>query len=79
MSFRVEYRRGTAGAAMFQRQLRFQVDISTVSKPSCPKEYLYAVTFTLLSGNVQQKNILAVKTFVMNYPNEVFFAIFNNW
>lgn len=79
MSFRVEYRRGTAGAAMFQRQLRFQVDISTVSKPSCPKEYLYAVTFTLLSGNVQQKNILAVKTFVMNYLNEVFFAIFNNW
>lgn len=79
MSFRVEYRRGTAGAAMFQRQLRFQVDISTVSKPSCPKEYLYAVTFTLLSGNVQQINILAVKTIVMNYPNEVFFAIFNNW
>lgn len=78
MSFRVEYRRGTAGAAMFQRQLRFQVDISTVSKPSCPKEYLYAVTFTLLSGNVQQINILAVKTIVMNYPNEVFFAIFNN-
>lgn len=79
MSFRVEYRRGTAGAAMFQRQLRFQVDISTVSKPSCPKEYLYAVTFTLLSGNVQQINILAVKTILMNYPNEVFFAIFNNW
>lgn len=78
MSFRVEYRRGTAGAAMFQRQLRFQVDISTVSKPSCPKEYLYAVTFTLLSGNVQQINNLAVKTIVMNYPNEVFFAIFNN-
>lgn len=78
MSFRVEYRRGTAGAAMFQRQLRFQVDISTVSKPSCPKEYLYAVTFTLLSGNVQQINILAVKTIVMNYSNEVFFAIFNN-
>lgn len=78
MSFRVEYRRGTAGAAMFQRQLRFQVDISTVSKPSCPKEYLYAVTFTLLSGNVQQINILAVKAIVMNYPNEVFFAIFNN-
>lgn len=79
MSFRVEYRRGTAGAAMFQRQLRFQVDISTVSKPSCPKEYLYAVTFTLLSGNVQQINILAVKTILMNYPKEVFFAIFNNW
>lgn len=52
MSFRVEYRRGNAGAAMFQRQVRFQVDLSTVSKPSCPKEYLYAVTFTLLSGNV---------------------------
>ncbi|XP_054280711.1 serine/threonine-protein kinase BRSK2 isoform X1 [Macrosteles quadrilineatus] len=54
MSFRVEYRRGTTGAAMFQRQVRFQVDISTVSKPSCPKEYLYAVTFTLISGNIRR-------------------------
>ncbi|XP_073990296.1 BRSK family serine/threonine-protein kinase sugar-free frosting isoform X3 [Rhodnius prolixus] len=54
MSFRVEYRRGATGAAMFQRQVRFQVDISSVSKPSSPKEYLYAVTFTLLTGNIRR-------------------------
>nr|XP_024216980.1 serine/threonine-protein kinase BRSK2 [Halyomorpha halys] len=54
MSFRVEYRRGATGAAMFQRQVRFQVDISSVSKPNSPKEYLYAVTFTLLSGNIRR-------------------------
>ncbi|KAL1139614.1 hypothetical protein AAG570_006596, partial [Ranatra chinensis] len=54
MSFRVEYRRGATGAAMFQRQVRFQVDISAVSKPNSPKEYLYAVTFTLLSGNIRR-------------------------
>ncbi|XP_075218884.1 BRSK family serine/threonine-protein kinase sugar-free frosting isoform X2 [Lycorma delicatula] len=54
MSFRVEYRRATPGAAMFQRQVRFQVDISTVSKPTSPKEYLYAITFTLLSGNIRR-------------------------
>ncbi|RZF48750.1 hypothetical protein LSTR_LSTR013834 [Laodelphax striatellus] len=54
MSFRVEYRRATPGAAMFQRQVRFQVDISCVSKPTSPKEYLYAITFTLLSGNIRR-------------------------
>lgn len=32
---------------MFQRQVRFQVDISTISKQ--PNE-LFAITFTLLSG-----------------------------
>ncbi|KAF6210906.1 hypothetical protein GE061_014018 [Apolygus lucorum] len=54
MSFRVEYRRGATGAAMFQRQVRFQVDISSVSKPSNPKEHLYAVTFSLISGNIRR-------------------------
>ncbi|XP_014251369.1 serine/threonine-protein kinase BRSK2 isoform X2 [Cimex lectularius] len=54
MSFRVEYRRGATGAAMFQRQVRFQVDISSVSKPTSPKEYLFAVTFTLLTGNIRR-------------------------
>ncbi|KAJ8956294.1 hypothetical protein NQ318_015030, partial [Aromia moschata] len=51
MSFRVEYKRGTTGPAMFQRHVRFQVDISTITKQSAEnaKEHLYAITFTLLS------------------------------
>lgn len=54
MSFRVEYKRGSTGPAMFQRQVRFQVDISTITKQSGDnsKEHLYAITFTLLSGEV---------------------------
>jgi hypothetical protein len=52
MSFRVEYKRGTTGPAMFQRHVRFQVDISTITKQvgDNGKEHLYAITFTLLSG-----------------------------
>lgn len=54
MSFRVEYKRGTTGPAMFQRHVRFQVDISTITKQQSgdnTKEHLFAITFTLLSGN----------------------------
>ncbi|XP_049839282.1 serine/threonine-protein kinase BRSK2 isoform X2 [Schistocerca gregaria] len=56
MSFRVEYKRGSTAPAMFQRQVRFQVDVSTITKQSgdSPKEYLYAITFTLLSGNIRR-------------------------
>nr|CAI5844498.1 unnamed protein product [Callosobruchus analis] len=64
MSFRVEYKRGNTGPAMFQRHVRFQVDISAISKqqqgtnaaPSIPdmKEHLFAITFTLLSGNIRR-------------------------
>lgn len=51
MSFRVEYKRGSAGPAMFQRHVRFQVDISIITKQiENAKEHLYAITFTLLSG-----------------------------
>ena len=52
MSFRVEYKRGTTGPTMFQRQVRFQVDISTISKQTSDnsKDYLFAITFTLISG-----------------------------
>ncbi|CAH0404451.1 unnamed protein product [Chilo suppressalis] len=52
MSFRVEYKRGSNAPAMFQRHVRFQVDISTITKAPGEngKEYLYAITFTLLSG-----------------------------
>lgn len=56
MSFRVEYKRGSTGPAMFQRHVRFQVDISTITKQSGDntKEHLYAITFTLLSGNIRR-------------------------
>ncbi|XP_015430349.1 PREDICTED: serine/threonine-protein kinase BRSK2 [Dufourea novaeangliae] len=52
MSFRVEYKRGGTAPAMFQRQVRFQVDISTISKQQ--NEPLFAITFTLLSGNIRR-------------------------
>ncbi|XP_066149235.1 serine/threonine-protein kinase BRSK2 isoform X1 [Euwallacea fornicatus] len=55
MSFRVEYKRGTTGPAMFQRHVRFQVDISIITKQTeNTKEHLYAITFTLLSGNIRR-------------------------
>lgn len=49
MSFRVEYKRGSTGPAMFQRHVRFQVDITPVCSPSDPNP-LYAINFILLSG-----------------------------
>ncbi|KAG7295565.1 hypothetical protein JYU34_021806 [Plutella xylostella] len=56
MSFRVEYKRGSNAPAMFQRHVRFQVDISTITKAPGEngKEYLYAITFTLISGNIRR-------------------------
>ncbi|CAB3252612.1 unnamed protein product [Arctia plantaginis] len=56
MSFRVEYKRGSNAPVMFQRHVRFQVDISTITKAPGEngKEYLYAITFTLLSGNIRR-------------------------
>ena len=52
-SFRLEYKRGSAApTAMFQRQVRMQVDISHISKAEAGPEALYAITFTLLSGNI---------------------------
>ena len=50
MSFRLEYKRGSTAPAMFQRQVRMQVDLSQVSKSEAPTECLYAITFTLISG-----------------------------
>ncbi|KAK8742704.1 hypothetical protein OTU49_001630 [Cherax quadricarinatus] len=49
MSFRVEYKRGSTGPAMFQRHVRFQVDITPVCSPNDPNP-LYAINFILLSG-----------------------------
>lgn len=60
MSFRVEYKRGSTAPAMFQRQVRFQVDISAISKQ--PNEPLFAITFTLLSGK-------RTVTFFMIFPS----------
>ncbi|CAB3375863.1 serine/threonine-protein kinase BRSK2 isoform X2 [Cloeon dipterum] len=54
MSFKVEYKRGSTGPAMFQRQVRFQVDISMVNRPEEPVDSLYAITFTLISGNIRR-------------------------
>ncbi|KAK3885341.1 hypothetical protein Pcinc_010444 [Petrolisthes cinctipes] len=53
MSFRVEYKRGSTGPAMFQRHVRFQVDITPVCSPSDPNP-LYAINFILLSGNIRR-------------------------
>ena len=58
MSFRLEYKRGSGSGsgsstpAMFQRQVRMQVDISHISKTESGPEALYAITFTLLSGEI---------------------------
>ncbi|XP_037875227.1 serine/threonine-protein kinase BRSK2 [Bombyx mori] len=56
MSFRVEYKRGSNAPAMFQRHVRFQVDISTITKTAEEngKDNLFAITFTLLSGNIRR-------------------------
>ncbi|XP_050720076.1 serine/threonine-protein kinase BRSK2-like isoform X2 [Eriocheir sinensis] len=53
MSFRVEYKRGSAGPAVFQRHVRFQVDITPVYSPNDPNP-LYAINFILLSGNIRR-------------------------
>jgi len=60
MSFKVEYRRGTSGPAMFQRHVRFNVDIAAIGQHEnkgerCPEvDILYAVTFVLIAGNLRR-------------------------
>ncbi|XP_060856605.1 serine/threonine-protein kinase BRSK2 isoform X2 [Metopolophium dirhodum] len=54
LSFRVEYRRGSGGTAMFQRQVRFQIDLSDVTNTHSPRDYLFAIIFTLHSGNIRR-------------------------
>ncbi|XP_026992685.1 serine/threonine-protein kinase BRSK2 isoform X1 [Tachysurus fulvidraco] len=49
-SFRAEYK-STAGPAVFQKPVKFQVDITYTESTSATKENgIYSVTFTLLSG-----------------------------
>jgi hypothetical protein len=60
MSFRVEYKR-PGGTAMFQRNVRFHVDITCATPPqesntngniekNGDKPTIYCITFTLISG-----------------------------
>ena len=56
MSFKVEYRRGSTGPAMFQRHVRFNVDIAAIGQHEnkgdrcADVDILYAVTFALIAG-----------------------------
>jgi len=56
LSFRVEYRRGSGGTAMFQRQVRFQIDLSDVTNTHSPRDYLFAIIFTLHSGTYRSRS-----------------------
>uniref|UniRef100_A0A8C2AD30 BR serine/threonine kinase 2 n=1 Tax=Cyprinus carpio TaxID=7962 RepID=A0A8C2AD30_CYPCA len=50
MSFRAEYK-STAGPTVFQKPVKFQVDITYTESAAATKENgIYSVTFTLLSG-----------------------------
>lgn len=50
-SFRAEYK-STAGPTVFQKPVKFQVDITYTESTAATKENgIYSVTFTLLSGN----------------------------
>ncbi|KAI9587548.1 hypothetical protein GQX74_003394 [Glossina fuscipes] len=53
-SFRVEYKRNGNGPVMFQRHVKFQVDISAICKQGDIADMLFALTFTLLSGNIRR-------------------------
>ncbi|XP_037936868.1 serine/threonine-protein kinase BRSK1 isoform X2 [Teleopsis dalmanni] len=53
-SFRVEYKRNGNGPVMFQRHVKFQVDISAICKQGEIADMLFALTFTLLSGNIRR-------------------------
>ncbi len=62
MSFKVEYRRGSTGPAMFQRHVRFNVDIAAIGQHENKSErcsgevdILYAVTFALIAGESTEK------------------------
>lgn len=50
MSFRLEYKRGSTGPTMFQRYVRIQVDVNPICKQGDVADLLFAITFTLLSG-----------------------------
>jgi BR serine/threonine kinase len=55
MSFRLEYKRGSTGPTMFQRYVRIQVDVNPIVKQGDVADLLFAITFTLLSGELETK------------------------
>lgn len=60
-SFRAEYK-STAGPTVFQKPVKFQVDITYTESTAATKENgIYSVTFTLLSGQDTLAHI--------NYPS----------
>lgn len=54
MSFRLEYKRGSTGPTMFQRYVRIQVDVNPIVKQGDVADLLFAITFTLLSGELTE-------------------------
>lgn len=54
LSFHLEYKRGSTAPTMFQRQVKMQVDMSHVSSIDRGPEALFAITFTLISGNIRR-------------------------
>lgn len=56
-SFRAEYK-ATGGPAVFQKPVKFQVDITYTEGGAAQKENgIYSVTFTLLSGEAQAQGV----------------------
>lgn len=56
-SFRAEYK-STAGPTVFQKPVKFQVDITYTESTAATKENgIYSVTFTLLSGQLAGRQI----------------------
>ncbi|KAL1455561.1 hypothetical protein WDU94_009649 [Cyamophila willieti] len=53
MSFKVEYQRNNARTLLFQSQVKFQVDITSV-KTSSAEEDCFSITFSLAAGNIRR-------------------------
>lgn len=59
-SFRAEYK-STAGPTVFQKPVKFQVDITYTESTAATKENgIYSVTFTLLSGEDASKQVVLI-------------------
>lgn len=57
-SFRAEYK-STAGPAVFQKPVKFQVDITYTEGTGTTKDHgIYSVTFTLLSGGAARGTLI---------------------
>jgi hypothetical protein len=74
MSFRLEYKRGSTGPTMFQRYVRIQVDVNPICKQGDVADLLFAITFTLLSGELRMiffSKFLSKN--ISNNANDLFF------